>query len=135
MKALPHLWAEYQRLLSEDPKLFQDIKQAEPTIAMTAQSQMPPSLTPSQAVKDDTFPLLPQNANQPVLAQAISQVEWLMGAINDIGFATIFAVLQVAKVDTTKMFEVMAPFKDKDVFVKHILDHSVALVQSRWRCN
>ncbi len=125
-KMFPYLIDEFKRQYEEDPKKFAKVKPPpEPNLGAKA-----PTITPSQAVRDQVMPLLPQRADQPVLAGAIDKANWWISALYEIGMNATMVALNVAKLDVAKMPELISSFQDKDAFVKHVLDHSIALVQA-----
>ena len=125
-KFFPYIIDEFKRQYEEDPKKFAKTRPApEPNIAAKA-----PTITPSQAVKDSTFSLLPRRADQPVLGGAIDKMTWWLDAVYQIGMNCTMLALNVAKMDVNKLPELLSSFEDKDVFVKYVTDHSIALVQA-----
>lgn len=67
---------------------------------------------------------------RPLIQGIVEKVGWMQDAIYDVGFAALFVSLQFAKVRPDEVYSLLERFRDKDEFIRYVLQHLGALLES-----
>lgn len=64
-----------------------------------------------------------------IVTHVTEKVDWFMDAVVNIGFHTIIAAFQFARIDPKEFMRRVEDFKDSDEFVRHVLRYLDAMIQ------